>query len=154
VASELNRTYAITTTPLSSFEKWKEQCLIWETKRPYFYMRTTYDGRIVAGGLDEDPMEAPTDQRILEKYGDRLLSRVKEHFPHYDIKVDYAYGATFGESSDGIPFIGEHPKKKGLYLCLGFGGNGTVYSAFGANIIKALIINGQHPNADLVKIKR
>ncbi|MED3791635.1 FAD-dependent oxidoreductase [Niallia alba] len=152
--TELNRTFAIITNPISSFRNWKDRCLIWETKRPYFYMRTTVDGRIIAGGLDEETIESPRDPRILQIYADRLLARIKEHFPYLQLKAEYVYGATFGESKDGIPFIGEHPNKKNLYYCLGFGGNGTVYSAFGSTIIKDLIINGNHPDADLVRLNR
>ncbi|KAB7666821.1 NAD(P)/FAD-dependent oxidoreductase [Bacillus sp. B1-b2] len=152
--AELNRTYAIATSPLDNFPNWQEQCLIWETKRPYFYMRTTFDGRIVAGGLDEEKMEAPTDMNMIKTYGERILTRVKEHFHYEDLKVDYVYGATFGESSDGLPFIGEHPEKEGIYYCLGFGGNGTVYSSFGSTIIKDLIMKGSHPDAYLTRIDR
>jgi len=154
MATELNRTYAMVTNRISSFQKWEDRCLIWETKRPYFYMRTTFDGRIVAGGLDEETMEAPRDPRILQAYADKLLTRIKEHFPQFQLKADYSYGATFGESKDGMPFIGEHPTSKNLYYCLGFGGNGTVYSAFGSTILKELILRGEHPDADLVRLDR
>lgn len=151
----LNRTYAIVTNPQPEVaSNWKGNCLIWETKRPYFYMRTTQDGRIVAGGLDEEKMAAPTDKTILKHYGERLIKRIKTHFPTEALKADYIYGATFGETKDGMPFIGKHPKKTGIYYCLGFGGNGSVYSAFGAIILKALIVDGNHPEADLVRIDR
>lgn len=157
MATKLNRTYVTVTNPISSFQQWEDRSLIWETKRPYFYMRTTFDGRIVAGGLDEETMEAPKDPkdpRILEAYGDKLLARVKEHFPQFQLKADYVYGATFGESKDGRPFIGEDPESKNLYYCLGFGGNGTVYSSFGSTIIKDLLTKREHPDADLVRLDR
>jgi len=150
LGAELNRSFAIATTPIDSYPGWEDRSLIWETKRPYFYMRTTYDGRIVAGGLDEDPMEAPADPAIIQKYGEKLLARIKEHYPDYEIEVDYAYGATFGESVDGRPFIGRHPSKDGVFYCLGYGGNGTVYSMFGAKMIREIIIHGQHPDENLV----
>jgi glycine/D-amino acid oxidase-like deaminating enzyme len=150
LGAELNRSFAIVTTPLASFPGWEDQCMIWETKRPYFYMRTTYDGRIVAGGLDEDPMEAPQDSSVLKKYGERLHMKIKEHFPDYTMDIEYAYGATFGESADGRPFIGKHPSKDGVFYCLGYGGNGTVYSMLGAKIIRDILLNGEHPDEDLV----
>ena len=151
---ELKRTYAIATSPLPEFPMWEGRCLIWETKRPYFYMRTTVDGRVVAGGLDEDQIEAPSNHKTLAQYGDNLLKRIKEHFPSYPIEVEYVYGATFGESDDGIPYIGEHPEKNNIFYCLGYGGNGTVYSMFGAEILKDLIIHGSHPDWDLVQLNR
>lgn len=151
---ELNRTFAIATSPVPSFEGWDGQNLIWETKRPYFYMRTTFDGRIIAGGLDEDPMEAPSNPEIIKKYGERLLKRIKEHYPDFDIRAEYVYGATFGESDDGIPFIGEHPEKKNIYYCLGYGGNGTVYSMFGSRILADLIMNRENKDKELVMLNR
>lgn len=53
IKSSINRTYAIVTEPQSDIKKWYKNHLIWETARPYFYMRTTPDGRVIAGGLDE-----------------------------------------------------------------------------------------------------
>lgn len=154
LGADVNRTYAIATTPVASLEKWEERNLIWETKRPYFYMRTTVDGRIVAGGLDEDKMEAPSNEDIIRERGQRLLDKIKEHYPSYDMEVDSAWGASFGESDDGLPFIGHHPKKDNIYYCLGFGGNGTVYSMLGAEIIKDLILYQSHPDADIVRLDR
>ncbi|MGP7819698.1 NAD(P)/FAD-dependent oxidoreductase [Niallia sp. 01092] len=151
---ELNRTYTIVTSPVPSFRCWEDQCLIWETKRPYFYMRTTFDGRIIAGGLDEKPIEAPSDPKVLSKYGEKLLKMVLEHFPNEKINADYVYGATFGESADGMPFIGEHPDKKNIYYNLGYGGNGAIYNMFGATILKELMLNGYHPDADLTRLDR
>lgn len=154
LGADVNRTYAIATTPVASLEKWEDRSLIWETKRPYFYMRTTVDGRIVAGGLDEDKMEAPSNEDIIRERGQRLLDKIKEHYPSYDMEVDSAWGASFGESDDGLPFIGQHPKKDHIYYCLGFGGNGTVYSMLGAEIIKDLILYQSHPDADIVRLDR
>ncbi|MGD6794105.1 NAD(P)/FAD-dependent oxidoreductase [Metabacillus indicus] len=154
LGADVNRTYAIATTPVASLEKWEDKSLIWETKRPYFYMRTTVNGRIVAGGLDEDKMEAPSNEDIIRERGQRLLDKIKEHYPSYDMEVDSAWGASFGESDDGLPFIGQHPKKDNIYYCLGFGGNGTVYSMLGAEIIKDLILYQSHPDADIVRLDR
>ncbi|WP_227394742.1 NAD(P)/FAD-dependent oxidoreductase [Jeotgalibacillus aurantiacus] len=133
--ADLNRTYAIATNPIADFPEWTYRALIWETKRPYFYMRTTEDGRIIAGGLDEEKMDADVTDEKLERNGSRLINRIKEHFPDYEIQAEYKWCATFGESEDGLPFIGPHPEKEGIFYCLGFGGNGTVYSKLGARLL-------------------
>lgn len=99
----LKTTYAIATKPLSDLSEWFEHSMIWETARPYLYMRTTPDGRIIAGGLDEEtPRE---DQReIRSKHrGDTLLEEVRSYFPLDDLEVDYAWGAVFGNTNDGLP---------------------------------------------------
>ncbi|TWI56185.1 glycine/D-amino acid oxidase-like deaminating enzyme [Halalkalibacter nanhaiisediminis] len=150
----VNRTYAVVTSRLPSFPNWKKNCLIWETQRPYFYMRTTNDGRIIAGGLDENKMELSPDKSTIKKYENRLLQKIKEHFPKYDLDIAYSWVASFGESNDGLPFIGLHPKRDNIYYCLGFGGNGTVYSMLGAKILKDLIFHQSNPDADIVRLDR
>jgi len=154
LGGKVNRTYAIATTPLASFPNWMENCLIWETKRPYFYMRTTKDGRIIAGGLDENKNEVPSSTYTIERYGELLLQKIKEHFPEYQIDIAYSWGATFGESVDGLPFIGQLPENKKVFYCLGYGGNGTVYSMIGAQIIKDLILYQSNPDAEIVRLDR
>jgi len=41
----LRSTYAMVSSPLDRFDGWPDRCLIWESARPYFYLRTTQDGR-------------------------------------------------------------------------------------------------------------
>lgn len=154
MGADLNRSYAIVTEPVDSLRTWHKEWMIWETKRPYLYMRTTTDGRIVAGGLDEDKPEAPLNEGLIEERGERILQKIKEHFPDISPKLSHAWCATFGESHDGLPYIGEHPNRLGEYYCLGFGGNGTVYSMLGATIIKDLITKGAHPASRLFTLER
>jgi glycine/D-amino acid oxidase-like deaminating enzyme len=46
-------TYSVVTNPIENFSSWYNRTLIWESARPYLYMRTTNDNRIMIGGLDE-----------------------------------------------------------------------------------------------------
>lgn len=46
----LESSYAIATKPIGDSAMWHEQCLIWETARPYLYIRSTADGRVIIGG--------------------------------------------------------------------------------------------------------
>lgn len=154
LGADLNRSYAITTEPLPSLKTWHKEWMIWETKRPYLYMRTTKEGRIIAGGLDEDKVEAPLNEEIIQERGMRILQKIKEHFPELSPKLSHTWCATFGESHDGLPYIGEHHNHLGEYYCLGFGGNGTVYSMLGATIIKDLITKNHHPASRLFTISR
>ncbi|MBR2076507.1 MAG: FAD-binding oxidoreductase, partial [Exiguobacterium sp.] len=105
---DLNRSYAIATNPIAEFSEWEGRALIWETKRPYLYLRTTPDGRIIAGGLDEDKAETPHDEALMNDRAERVKEKIAELFPMYDLEVDYAWVALFGESVDQLPFIGEH----------------------------------------------
>ena len=154
IGSDINRSFAIVTKPINNFNDWYKQSMIWETKRPYLYIRTTAEGRIIAGGLDENIKHAPQSLAYIEKRAEMLFKQLQELFPNYQIEYDYSYGATFGESIDNLPFIGQHPTKDRHYYLLGYGGNGTVYSMLGSHILRDLIICGDHPDADLVTLDR
>lgn len=152
---DLNRSYAIATRPLHNLDAaWKDRELIWETRRPYFYLRTTTDGRIVAGGLDEDKPEVPHSEELIARRAETLKQELESLFPMLDIHIEYAWAAVFGESRDNLPFIGRHPERERLYYLLGYGGNGTVYSTLGSEIIRDLILDKANENAELVKLAR
>jgi glycine/D-amino acid oxidase-like deaminating enzyme len=152
---DLNRSYAVATRPLENLDSaWKDRELIWETRRPYFYLRTTTDGRIVAGGLDEDTSEVPHSKELIARRAEALKLELESLFPMLEIQIEYAWAAVFGESRDNLPFIGQHPERERLYYLLGYGGNGTVYSTLGSEIIRDLILGKNNPNAGLVKLAR
>lgn len=154
IGADINRSYAMVTKPVDDFASWHEQALIWETARPYLYVRTTAENRIIIGGLDEEIAEAPQSLKLIGKRGETLLKKLKDLFPHYELEMEYVYGATFGEPIDNLPFIGQHPTKEKHYYLLGYGGNGTVYSMLGSHILRDLIMNGHHPDAHLVELDR
>jgi glycine/D-amino acid oxidase-like deaminating enzyme len=128
--------------------------LIWETKRPYLYLRTTPDGRIIAGGLDEDKPETPQSEEWINYRAQRIKMEVEKLFPMLKINVAFAWGAVFGESVDNLPFIGKHPSKERMYYLLGYGGNGTVYSMLGSVILKDLILGRSNIDAEILKLDR
>ncbi|MFC5652846.1 NAD(P)/FAD-dependent oxidoreductase [Paenibacillus solisilvae] len=154
IKSDINRTYAIATEPQADMEKWYMKHMIWETARPYFYMRTTPDGRVIAGGLDEDSSHPVTSEQARHKRTDKLHARVKEHFPSFNAPLAYDWTAAFGESRDNLPFIGADPSWPGVYYCLGYGGNGTVYSTLASTLLRNLILGENHPIAHIVKLDR
>jgi len=154
IKAELNRTFVVVTEPVSDRELWHERCLLWETTRPYFYMRTTPDGRIIAGGLDEDEQRPVTDERDLRKRSDRLQELVGSLIPSCQAPIAYEWSATFGESQDNLPFIGEDPAWTGVYYCLCYGGNGTIHSMIASRLLRCLIRGEDHPVADIVRLDR
>ncbi|SFA79590.1 MULTISPECIES: FAD-binding oxidoreductase [unclassified Bacillus (in: firmicutes)] len=152
--SDINRSYAIATEPIPDLSEWIDQALIWETKRPYLYLRTTADGRIIAGGLDENISFPPENEDWIHNRAQRLKQEVEKLFPMLPIKIAHAWGASFGESLDNLPFIGVHPGKKRLFYLLGYGGNGTVYSMLGSHILRDLILKRPNDGADIVSLTR
>ncbi|MCK6074474.1 NAD(P)/FAD-dependent oxidoreductase [Paenibacillus silvae] len=147
-AAYLKSTYAITTKPLPDLSSWHEQAMIWETARPYLYMRTTPDNRIIAGGLDEETPDKDQRELRASNQGNVLLEEVRSYFPLEGLDIDYAWGAVFGNTHDGLPLIGTHPDYPHSYFVEGYGGNGTVYSMIAAALI-ADAINGKTNEEDM-----
>ncbi|MGG3454844.1 NAD(P)/FAD-dependent oxidoreductase [Paenibacillus rhizolycopersici] len=134
--AHLRASYVTVTEPSASLNDWFERCLIWETARPYLYMRTTTDGRIIAGGLDEllPGGKLPEGREI--RQCERLLTEIHRRFPDQEgLTARFGWGAVFGESRDGLPFIGPHPNYPNFYFLEGYGGNGTVCSMIAAEMI-------------------
>ncbi len=144
-AVSLKSTFAFVSRPLTSFEGWWEQCLIWETARPYLYLRTTPDGRALVGGEDISFSNPSHRDRRLPKKTGKLAACFREMFPKIDLEVAYSWAGTFGDTKDGLAYIGSVPKFPRYLFGLGFGGNGITYGAVAAEIIRDQIL--QRPNA-------
>ncbi|WP_028548363.1 NAD(P)/FAD-dependent oxidoreductase [Paenibacillus sp. UNC451MF] len=151
----LESTYAMATQQLESFPGWFDQCLLWETARPYLYLRTTVDNRIVVGGMDEGTNNPKERDSMLLRKKDLLLEEAKKLFPELgELKAEYYWSATFGSTHDGFPLIGPQEAFPHCYFALGYGGNGTVYSTIAGQILSSLITNGFHPDAYLFRFDR
>ena len=132
-----------------------EDTMVWESARPYLYMRSTGDGRLLVGGEDDSvDIPARRDARVDKK--SRLLSRkVAELFPDLPLKPAFAWAGTFAETADGLPFFGPH-KQHGprVHFAMAYGGNGITYSMLGAGLLRASIEKRKHPLAELFAFER
>ncbi|MEA2762830.1 MAG: hypothetical protein QOD47_2114 [Gemmatimonadaceae bacterium] len=143
--AKLHSTYAIVTEPVKGFDGWGTRCLVWESARPYLYARTTFDNRIIVGGED-DPFRNPAlrDARVPTK-AEKLLRKARRLFPRIEMELAYAWGGTFGESKDSLPYIGPHPRGDSRVLyALGYGANGIPFSAVAAEVLTAKILGKPH----------
>ena len=139
----LTRTFTVATKPVSSFEGWKEKCIIRDDKDPYTYLRTTGDDRIIIGGKDmkisklDDQMATLEDRHPLSLQAyHQLTKRARHMFPNIsDIQGDCWFNGFFAETKDSLPLMGPHPDYPGAYFVLGYGSNGILYSTIGAKLI-------------------
>src|SRR4051812_25881998 len=128
----LRSTYTITTKPV---ERWAaEEFVLWETARPYLYLRLTSDGRILAGGEDEDFEDADRRDELIGVKAKRIEKRLRELIPQRSFKTERAWAGTFGESKDGLPFIGTKRGEPNLFYALCYGANGTNFAMMAANM--------------------
>lgn len=139
-------TYTVTTNKVDDLSSWNNRSLIWETARPYLYMRTTADNRIIIGGLDENTDSAEERDSMLMHKKDKLIEELKNMFPELDVKPAYYLAGFYGGTKDGLPIIGIYDEYPDSYFLFGFGDNGTVYSQLLAKIIATKILEGDSPD--------
>ncbi|UNK56548.1 FAD-binding oxidoreductase [Pseudoxanthomonas daejeonensis] len=129
--------------------------LVWESARPYLYVRTTPDRRLLVGGED-DAVDIPArrDARVQAKAG-TLLEKARALFPHLPLRPAFAWGGTFAETRDGLPWFGRHEQwGPRVLFAMAYGGNGITYSALGAQLLRATVERRRHPLGKLFSFER
>ena len=150
---QLHSTYVLVSQPMHPDDLWNEKCLIWETARPYIYIRTTVENRIMVGGFDEPFQNPKKRDALMDQKNEDILKRFKEFFPKSKIEMDFYWCGTFGETKDGLPFIGEHKKHPNMYFALGYGGNGITFSVIAAEMIKDMYL-GKNTDENIFRFDR
>jgi glycine/D-amino acid oxidase-like deaminating enzyme len=150
---DLANTYALISEPLDA-DDWQKEWMLWEMKDPYLYLRISSDHRLLAGGED-DPYHDPEmrDQAITCK-AEKIRKKVQQLIPALQFTTEHAWAGTFGKTKDGLAYIGPSPEYPGCLFVLGFGGNGTMFSAGATEIIPLMLNKKFHPNADLYRFGR
>ncbi len=134
-AGTLHSTFAAISEPIARFPSWPGRCLIWETARPYFYLRTTIDDRVIVGGEDVPFATEHRRDGLIRRKTNKLVHRFGELFPDFPFEVAYAWAGTFGETKDGLAYIGRSPERPNDFFALGYGGNGITMSVVAAGLI-------------------
>jgi glycine/D-amino acid oxidase-like deaminating enzyme len=75
-------------------------------------------------------------------------------FPAITADADWRWGGTFGETEDGLPYIGTVRQFPHGYFALGYGGNGITFSWIAANILLDLFLGRPNPDAELFRFDR
>lgn len=142
-------TYTVTTEPVADFSTWYNRTLLWETARPYIYIRTTADNRIIIGGLDDNTTHPEDrDSKLMHKK-DKLIEEFNAMFPGINVKPAFYSTAFYGGIVDGLPIIGKYDDFPNSYFLTAYGDNGTVYSQMLAKIIVQEILEDHSPDLDL-----
>jgi len=137
---ELRSTYATVSEGLQQDgHYWYNNCLIWETKDPYLYIRATKDGRILVGGRDEKYYNPTRRDKLIKRKAALLRNDFHQKFPDITFIPEFQWTGTFITTKDGLPFIGKYPAMPRTYFALGFGGNGITFSQIAAEILTGII---------------
>lgn len=150
----LHSTYAVASEPIAHFSGWPDGALIWETARPYFYARQTDDGRAVIGGADTSFSTDHWRPDLIAGKAHKLEKRFRRLFPQIEFTPDCAWAGVFGESPDGLPYIGQVPERPLAYFAIGYGGNGITFSAIAARLITDLYLGRPNDDAEVFRFGR
>ncbi|MEO5666569.1 MAG: FAD-binding oxidoreductase [Bdellovibrionota bacterium] len=151
---ELHSSFAMVTKPLESFKGWFEKSQLWETARPYLYVRSTADGRAIVGGLDEPFRDPSKRDELIDAKTLVLEKRFREFFPKIEFSTAYSWAGTFGETKDSLPYIGNLPESRNLHFSCGFGGNGTTFASVASEMIADAITGKLHPMKEIFGFER
>jgi glycine/D-amino acid oxidase-like deaminating enzyme len=141
-------TWAFATKPQPA-RIWSSGELIWEASDPYLYMRTTTDGRVLAGGEDEDFDNETARDALLPAKIKLLQKKVEQLIPRLDVDIDFAWTGTFGHNDTGLPTFGPVPDMPNCYAVLGYGGNGLTFSMVAAQVIVGALSGNTAPDSEL-----
>ena len=153
-AGTLKSTYALISEPLPDISEWHQQCLIWESGTPYLYLRTTTEGRVIIGGEDEDFVNAKRRDALISQKTRTLVKKFGRLFPDRPLEVAYAWAGTFGETKDGLPYIGVHTRFPHVFFALSYGGNGITFSVIAAEILRDYFSGRTNLDAGLFRFGR
>ncbi|MGQ3246489.1 NAD(P)/FAD-dependent oxidoreductase, partial [Sphingopyxis sp.] len=145
-------TWALASRKGLELPDWLEKHIVWEASDPYLYLRTDRNGRMIAGGEDEESPTSFQSERKLATKTKIIRSKI-EKLLGVDIgEPEYRWAAAFGTTTTGLPLIGAVPGMKNVYAVMGFGGNGITFSQIAAEIVAAAINGGTDPDADLFRL--
>ncbi len=143
----IHSTWAISTKPVQGIPDGFP--FFWQAADPYFYARTTIDGRMIFGGEDEEFSDDKKRDALIPKKTRKLEQKLKKLLPDYSFETEHAWTGSFGSSTTGLPSIGRVPGHKNLYSVMAYGGNGITFSRIAAEIVTAEITGWHDPDAGL-----
>ncbi|MBX3147261.1 MAG: FAD-binding oxidoreductase [Gemmatimonadales bacterium] len=153
-AVALHSTYAFVTQPGPYPGPLGRGAVFWETARPYTYMRTTVDGRVLVGGMDVPFRHADGRDALLPVRVRALETRAARLLGIESLERAFAWAGTFAATPDGLPYIGRLPGEGRAFAALGYGGNGIVFSTIAAELISAQVEGRRHPDQSLFHFDR
>jgi len=152
---KLTSTYAIASEAFNSpIKLGKSDPLIWNTAKPYLYLRLTNDNRIIVGGRDEEFFSHNKRDKLIPGKSKQLQKDFKKIFPSIPFKTEFSWAGIFGSTKDGLPYIGSYRNLTNSFFALGFGGNGITFGQVAGEIIASLIRGRKNKDANIFSFER
>ncbi len=153
--ADLNNTFACVSEPLAADDPILRLPILWESSRPYLYLRTTSDRRLIVGGEDVAFSGAVARDALLPRQAARLMRKYRALFDRDPPRIDSAWAGSFAETRDGLPLIGVAPKgDPAVSYALCYGGNGISFALHAGDIVRAGIEGRAHALTEVFGFER
>jgi glycine/D-amino acid oxidase-like deaminating enzyme len=129
--------------------------MAWEYADPYLYAR--WDGeRLLIGGADVPFVDEDSRDQLIAKKAHELVQRFRRIAPFLEdwLEPAMAWTGTFGTTRDGLGYAGPLPSRPGVFVALGFGGNGITLALAAARVVANLILGLPDRDAELLSVNR
>ena len=121
-----------------------------DTRVPPRRLRWTPDDRLIPSGADQPATPARTREAVVVQRTGQLMYELLTMYPVISgLKPEYGWEASYGETADGLMYIGPHRNYPRHLFALG----GTPYSATGAFLSARILLRalqGRPENGDEV----
>jgi glycine/D-amino acid oxidase-like deaminating enzyme len=150
----LHSTFALATERMARIPPLLRDTVVWESARPYTYLRSAPDGQVLIGGNDAPYKNEALRDRALPGRVQSLEERLRTLLRDDTLERAFAWGGTFGETRDALPYIGTLPRYPLGFFALGYGGNGITFSLIAAQIIRDLYLGRENPDQHIFRVDR
>jgi glycine/D-amino acid oxidase-like deaminating enzyme len=144
-------TYLVMTAPVPAAVRKQlapADATIRDMRTPHHRVRWTADQRLIVSGADQDETPARTRDALLVQRTGQLMYELLMMYPAISgLQPQYGWHLPYGETADGLMYIGPHRNYPHHLFALGGGGD-TISGAFVAARILARAVRGQMDKAD------
>ena len=149
---ELNTDYCMISHPLRNMEKIKK-CHLVEHAENYLYA-STFGDRVMVG-IEGRSFQFPGERtRRLSRKTKEIVERIEKYLPGHQFNKDYHWGATFANSKDSLPYLGQSKLFPRAWFVLGYGGNGIASSTMLSFLVRDIVLGKSNPDTGLFAFDR
>jgi glycine/D-amino acid oxidase-like deaminating enzyme len=144
-------TYLVMTAPVPATVRKQlapSDATIRDLRTPHHRVRWTADQRLIVSGADQDETPSRKRDAVLVQRTGQLMYELLMMYPAISgLQPQYGWHLPYGETADGLMYIGPHRNYPHHLFALGGGGD-TISGAFVAARILARAVRGQTEKAD------
>lgn len=145
--------YLVLTEPLPAAMRkhlGREEVTIGDMRTPRHRLRWTRDNRILIAGADQDAVPAGKRQAVLVQRTGQLMYELLTMYPAISgLRPAYGWDLRYGETADGLMYIGAHRNYPHHLFALGSGGDSVTGAVVAARML-VRAVQGAPEKADEV----